>query len=114
MSSIFHTKFVTLLRTFDEDELQDLQHWLKSPWCNSNRNLIPLLEELRKYHPGFNSKRITAERLFKRVLPEGKYSKRRLNNLMSAGFKAAKRYLIFQQFSQDEHRQQQLCSVCAF
>lgn len=107
MSRPFRSKFFTLLSTFDESELRDFQQWLESPWCNTNKNLPRLLEALRSFHPHFESKHLTREKLFYRVLPNGKYSNRRLNNLMSEAFKAGKRYLPFRRFAQDSHGQQQ-------
>ena len=95
MSSIFQTKFVALLRTFDQAELRDFRQWLVSPWCSSNKNLVPLFEELRKHHPRFTSPHLTKELLFERVLPNGKYSDRRLNNLMSEAFQQGLRFLTF-------------------
>lgn len=106
MSALFDTKFVTLLRTFDETELRDFSQWLLSPWCNSNKNLPRLFEELRKHHPRFNSPHLTKELLFERVLPDGKYSDRRLNNLMSEAFQAAERFLVFRRLDGDRHQQQ--------
>jgi hypothetical protein len=106
MSAIFDTKFITLLRTFDETELRDFRQWLLSPWCNSNKNLPRLFEELRRYYPHFTNSQLTKELLFERVLPDGKYSDRRLNNLMSEAFQAAERFLVFRRFGQDRHQQQ--------
>ena len=89
MSAIFTSKFVKIIKTLSEDELKSFELWLKSPWCNSNKNLIRLLEKLRKYYPAFEGKNLSKEKLFQQVLPHGKYSDRRMNNLLSEGYLAA-------------------------
>jgi hypothetical protein len=48
--------------------------------------------------------------LFKQVLPSGKYSDRRMNNLLSEGYQAAERFLIFQKLSEDHKLQKDLLS----
>ncbi|MEM1118821.1 MAG: hypothetical protein AAGJ18_00145 [Bacteroidota bacterium] len=75
--AIFTSKFVQTLRTFSEAELKSFDKWLHSPWCNSNKNLPKLLEKLKKYYPDFAEEKLTKEKLFRQVLPKGKYSDRR-------------------------------------
>lgn len=108
MSSISSTKVARLLKTWQEQELKDFETWLQSPWCNTNRNLIQLFQQLKKYHPEFNSKWLTKEKLFQKVLPDGKFSHRRMNNLLSECYLAAEKFMVFQRFSQDQNLQKSL------
>lgn len=101
MPALTSTKFLRLLQTFDESELKAFDAWLRSPWCNSNKNLPRLLDRLKKYHPYFDNPRLDKENLFYQVLPKGKFSDRRLNNLLSEAFLAAEKFLIFQHVSDD-------------
>jgi len=108
--SIFSSKYFTLLKTLSESELKSFDSWLNSPWCNSNKNLIVLLDKIKKYHPSFDNDKLSKEKLFKQVLPKGKYSDRRMNNLLSEGYQAAEKFIIFQKLSQDKKRQKDLLS----
>lgn len=108
MDTLFSSKFVQILKTLSLDEWKAFELWLKSPWANSNKNLARLLEKLKKYYPDFNHPRFTKEKLFKQVLPTGKFSVRRMNNLLSEGYLAAERFLIFQNLAQDNNLQQDL------
>ena len=108
MPSLSSTKFVRLLQSFDESELKPFDTWLRSPWCNSNKNLIRLFTRLVKYYPDFDHPRLDKEKLFREVLPDGKFSHRRMNNLLSEGYLAAERFLVFQRFSKDESLQKGL------
>jgi len=108
MSIIFTSKFVKTIRTFSKAELKSFGLWLRSPWCNTNKNLIRLLEKLRKYYPTFDDRKLTKEKLFQQVLPKGKFSDRRMNNLLSEGYLAAERFLIFQKLTQKDSLHQEL------
>jgi hypothetical protein len=102
MTNPFTSKFVQLLQTFDEEELKAFDAWLRSPWCNSNKNLPRLLAKLWKYHPDFDNDRLTKEKLFYQVLPNGKFSTRRMNNLLSEACLAAEQFLSFERFREEE------------
>ncbi len=108
MSTVFTSKFFKLIQTFDKNELKSFEDWLRSPWCNSNRNLVRLVEKVKKYHPAFDDSKLTKEKLFKKVLPAGKFSDRRMNNLFSEGYQAAERFTIFQRLSKDPTLQKKL------
>ena len=108
MNAIFSSKFVRLLRAFDEQDLKAFDTWLRSPWCNSNKNLTRLLDRLKRHHPDFDDPKLTKEKLFRQVLPEGKFSDRRMNNLLSEAYLAAEKFLSFQHFSRDRGLQKTL------
>lgn len=110
MPTVFSTKFVRLLKTWEEDELKAFETWLQSPWCNSNKNLIQLFGQLKRYYPNFSDQKLTKEKLFHKVLPHGKYSDRRMNNLMSEGYLAAEKFMVFQRFSNERSLQTGLLS----
>lgn len=110
MSSLFTSKFISTIKTLSKTELKAFDNWLKSPWCNSNKNLIQLLDKLKKYYPTFNNSKLTKEKLFKQVLPNGKYSDRRINNLLSEGYLAAEQFLIFNNLRSNQNLQKDLLS----
>ena len=97
-----------MLRTFTSVEVKSFEQWLKSPWTNSNKNLVRLLEKVRKYHPEFDHPKLTKEKLFRQVLPNGKYSDRRMNNLLSEAYQAAERFLIFNHLLRNQHLQKDI------
>ena len=110
MSSLFSSKYFEILKSLSDSELKSFDSWLNSPWCNSNKNLITLLDKVKKYYPNFENERLTKEKLFKQVLPKGKYSDRRMNNLLSEGYQAAERFIIFQNLAEDQKLQKDLLS----
>lgn len=106
--AVFASKFVQALKTFSEEDLKSFDQWLRSPWFNTNKNVPKLFEKLKKYYPDFDDSKLTKEKLFKQVLPNGKFSGRRMNNLLSEGYLAAERFLIFLNFSTNENLQRDL------
>lgn len=101
----FPSKFLRILQHFTPNELKSFEEWLRSPWCNSNKNLPRLLACLRRYCPDFSNPKLSKEKLFQQVLPKGKFSERRMNNLLSEAYQAAERFLIFQKFSEANDKQ---------
>ncbi|PHN07615.1 hypothetical protein [Flavilitoribacter nigricans] len=109
MSRLFASKFVRLIKTFPPEEIRAFEQWLHSPWCNSNKNLIRLFQQFKKYYPDFlPDRKLTKAQLFRQILPEGKFSDRRLNNLLSEGYRAAERFLVAQRFDMDSEAAQNL------
>lgn len=104
----FPSKFLRVLQHFSPSELKSFEEWLHSPWCNSNKNLPRLLARLKPYYPDFSSPKLSKEKLFQQVLPKGKFSERRINNLLSEAYLAAERFLVFQRLSESPDNQADL------
>ena len=110
MFSNFSSKFLQILQTLEPQELKSFDHYLQSPYHNTNKNLPRLLARLLPYYPDFSDPKLSKEKLFCQVLPKGKFSERRMNNLMSEAYLAAEQFLVFQRFAREEGLQQQLLS----
>ncbi len=108
MLTSFTSKFTRLLQTFTPAELKSFETWLQSPWSNTNKNLPRLLARLKPYYPEFSDQKLSKEKLFRQVLPDGKFSDRRMNNLLSEAYLAAERFLAFQRFAGEDGLQQSL------
>ena len=63
---------------------------------------------MKKYYPSFEDEKLTKEKLFKQVLPNGKFSDRRMNNLFSEGYLAAERFIVFQNLLGNQRLQKEL------
>lgn len=105
---LFSSKFVKLIKAWNEEEIKSFELWLRSPWCNSNKNLIRLMDRMKKYHPDFNDSKVTKEKLFAKILPNGKYSDRRMNNILSEAYLAAEKFMVFQRFEKEQSLQKDL------
>lgn len=102
MTTIANSKFIKVLKTLNEAELRSFETWLNSPWCNTSQISVRLLEKIKAYHPAFDTPKLDKEKLFKRMLPNGKFSDRRMNNVLSDAYLTLEKFLIFQKIDCDE------------
>ena len=107
-NSILSSKFIKILKSFSSDELKAFELWLQSPWCNTNKTLIKLLGRIKKHHPQFDNNKLTKERLFQKILPNGKFSDRRMNNIFSEAYLAAEQFIVFQHLLNNQNLQADL------
>jgi hypothetical protein len=76
------TKLFTLLRTFTKQEMKDLEKFISSPYFSPKRNLMPLFDILKKYHPSFDSSNLTEEKIFRKLNPGKKYDKKKSDHYL--------------------------------
>ncbi len=108
MNAIISSKFIKIIQTFDENDVKHFVNWLHSPYCNSNKNLIRLFDQVKKYYPEFCHPKLTKEKLFRKILPNGKFSHRRMNNLLSEAYLAAANFLTVHNLQKDKILQKDL------
>jgi len=104
-------KLFETLATFSEKEFKAFENWLKSPWTNSNKGLVTLLQKLKKYHPTYDHRLLTKERLYKQIMPSKTYNADMLNNLLSQGYLQAKKFLTCERFLQEESLNNRLLRI---
>ncbi len=99
------TKLVTLLKTFSKQEMKDFEKFILSPYFSSPRNLKPLYNLLKKYHPSFTSPSFTEEKIFRKLNPGVKYEKKKskhhLQVLVSEMTALAEKFLGFELFKKE-------------
>lgn len=78
-----NSKLVNILRTFSKSEMKEFEKLAISPYFNNGRNYLPLLKELKKFHPKFDNEKMTAEYIFARMYPKKKFNKQVMWNMNS-------------------------------
>ncbi len=102
-------KLIQLLREIDESELKLLIKFAKSPYHNTNKLIVLLLQKILSYHPGFNHKKLTKEHLYHSIHPEGKaYHEGRMNLLMTNLVSVVQEFYMYQEFQKDKILQRRL------
>ena len=100
-----------LLSRLDQDnkkkELKQFKKWLESPWCNTNKNLVPLFEVLSKFYPDFNSITLTKEKLFKKAFKNKPYKENTMNGLLTDLVKQLNKFLIHSKLEEQSERVKQ-------
>lgn len=67
------SKLITLLKTFSKEEMKNFDKFISSPYFSRGRNLKPLYNVLKKYHPSFDSPHFTEEKIFNKLYPKKKF-----------------------------------------
>ena len=74
------TKLTELLRTFSKKEFKEFEKFIRSPYFNKGRDLLPFYKSLEPFYPNFNEQNFTVENIFKVLYPHTKFqSKKSLN-----------------------------------
>ena len=63
-----------VISTFSKDEMKDFEKLVASPFFSTGRNLTPLLNVLKKYHPDFENVNLKKEKVFEKLYPGKIYS----------------------------------------
>lgn len=102
-------KLIQLLSKVDELELKSLIKFAKSPYHNTTKLIVPLLQKTLTYYPDFNHKKLTKEHLYHSIHPEGKaYHEGRMNLLMTNLVSVIQDFYMYQEFQKDKILQRRL------
>jgi hypothetical protein len=93
-----NSKAAEILRTFSQDELKRFRSFVASPFHNTNKNVVKLLELSRKYAPEFKAPFLAKENLFKKLYPGKKYSDIVMRILISDLMRLCEEYLAYNRF----------------
>ena len=96
------SKLITLLRTFSKQEIKDFEKFTGSAYFKEDRNLIPLLIAIKKFHPEFRSDELTNEGLYKSIYPDENYNLPKLRILISDLYKTAENFLVYNRLKMNE------------
>ena len=83
--------FIDVIKTLSKIEFKELVDFANSPFHNSNKSLIRLVELLKKYHPGFDNRNLTKENVYEKIFSSG-YNDQVMRNLMSDALNLVYRY----------------------
>lgn len=96
------SKLINILRTFSKEEMQQFEKFAESPYFQSTKNCLPLLKQLQKFYPDFDSKNLNYEYLYKKLYPGKKFNKQVMWNLSSAMEKMLDEFFIQKRLKLDE------------
>lgn len=91
-------RLIQILKTFTKEEFSEFEKFIASPFHNNGRNFLPLVKELKKYYPLFNSKKFTKENVFGKIYKGKKYSESLVNTTLSRVYKMTEEYFGFSSY----------------
>jgi hypothetical protein len=102
------SKVAEILKTLDKAELKDLGKFIESPYFSRGRDVMPLFNALKTFHPSFDHPNLTREFIYNKIYPGKKYGDAKsdslLKTLMSDLLKLCTEYLAYSEFKNDKSR----------
>lgn len=95
---VYKSKTILLLKTFSPEEIKRFDDFLISPYFNTNARAARLFDELKKHYPGFESRGVGKENLYKKLFPGKTYNEQVMKNLISELLKLEKEFLAVNGF----------------
>ena len=92
------------LRTLNKEEFREFGKFVKSPFHNSNKNLISYFDFLSRYYPNFMETKTTPEIIYQTLYPGKKTNLAILRNLDAELVSVFKDFLAFTNYKKKELR----------
>jgi len=86
-------KLISLLKTFNKDELKGFGEFVSSPYFNKNSNILKLLEYIKKYSANYESSHLEKGTAYSKIFNGRKYNDKVMKNLMTETLRLGERFL---------------------
>ncbi|OFZ00488.1 MAG: hypothetical protein A3K10_01705 [Bacteroidetes bacterium RIFCSPLOWO2_12_FULL_31_6] len=94
-------KLFSLIKTLSGEEFHWFERYVKSGFFNKRKDLIQLVEAIKKFHPAYDSRNLTEEKLFKSIYPKEKYDNKKLRYILSDTSKLLEEFLIYTELEKE-------------
>jgi hypothetical protein len=82
--------------------MKEFEKFISSPYFNRGRNYIPFFNQLKKFYPRFDDKRMTSEYVYSKVYAGKKYNKQVLWNMTSSMLAMCEDFLMYVSLRRDK------------
>lgn len=101
-------KLILILKTFSKKELNSFVRMVNTPYFNKKKEVVLLLEYLKKKHPAFEENHIKKDKLFKVISTEKTSNNRFLDDTIYHSIKLVEQFLIFEQLKTNPYKNSKL------
>ncbi len=105
---IRNLKLIRLLKNLSDKEFKLFKKFLQSPFHTTNPNMLLLYNYLSKYHPDYDSKRLTKEDIYNRIFPKSPFSATKFNKLIYDLAQLTEEFLVQLNLQSDQFQKQKL------
>lgn len=98
-------KLYEKLKLIQKNEWKDFEKFVFSPYFNKGRDYIPLLSLLKKFHPDFESEKLSKENLYKQLYKGKKYNENVMNTILSGLSIICEEFFLYQNFREKDSRE---------
>jgi len=101
-------KAFKLIGSFTPLELKRFGRFLQSPYHNTNKAVVLLFDQLKKYYPNFDSNKLTAEKLFAKVYEKQAFNAAKLQHLYAHLSALAEDFLLTEYLAAEQQKKRAL------
>ena len=98
-----NSSLLEILRSFSKEEMKRFTRFVESPYFNTSEATAKLIAEIAKYHPEFESKNLSKEKLFEKVYGSNKFSDNLIRKLVSNLINLSEKFLTVENPNMAEH-----------
>jgi hypothetical protein len=91
---MFRSKAIDIIKTFSPEELKRFRDFIRSPFHNTNKNVIRLFEIIKKHAPDFSDANFDKQKIFKILFKGKKYNDIIMRILISDLLQLAQNFLV--------------------
>lgn len=99
-----NSKLASLLSKLSQKEFKEFGKFVKSPYFNSNSNIVKLYELISKCFPDFENPKLTKENIYSTIYPGEKYNDSTARGLLSAALKLAEEFLTVNHLRNERYK----------
>ncbi len=96
------TNFIDVIKSFSKEEIKKFSEFANSPYHNSSKSVIKLVDQVKKYYPDFENRNFTKEKIFAKVFAAGKYNDQVMRNLLSDALQLCYDFLTAEYLKKDK------------
>lgn len=90
------SKLLQIFKTLTKEELKQLKRFVRSPFFNTNKELIDLYELMAQAHPDFEERKVNKQLFFKKIFKQKKYDDGKMRYTMTQLLKVINDFLAYQ------------------
>ncbi|MBN8568893.1 MAG: hypothetical protein J0M18_04635 [Ignavibacteria bacterium] len=92
-----------ILKTFKKEDLKCFDSFINSPYHNTNKVLIKLFKEIRRFYPEYSHEKLTYESLYNKLYPGKTFSERTIKNRLTEFSQLLRSFLANERLKKDEN-----------
>ena len=92
-----------ILKTFQKEDLKCFDSFINSPYHNTNKVLMRLFKEIRRFYPEYSHEKLTYESLYDKLYPGKTFSERTIKNRLTEFSQLLRSFLANERLKKDEN-----------
>ncbi len=109
-----NSKLLKILSSLSKPEIKEFERFLTSVYFNEGRNYLPIMRELKKFHPEYNHPKLTNKYIYERAFGNSKFNQKVLLNRLSKLSIILEEYLIHKKINSNKIKRKTILAEILF